>query len=67
MRPQEITFAYMHSGGRGPLVYGADYRCATTSRWRRPPSTNEIRLSDLEPKFICQNCGERGADGEARF
>jgi hypothetical protein len=28
---------------------------------------NQVRLSDLEPKFTCQVCGHRGADVRPLF
>ena len=44
------------------IVYCGDYKCAhpvviDASRW-----ADDVRLSDLEPKFTCQVCGHRGAD-----
>jgi len=29
---------------------------------RADPWPNQIRLSDLDPKFVCSACGKRGAD-----
>jgi len=62
-RPQKITFAEMRSYGvRGLLVYCSDYRCShyiAISGDRRP---DDVRLSDLEPRFVCSACGKRGAD-----
>jgi hypothetical protein len=62
-RPQKITLGEMRSSGvRGLLIYCADYRCShsiaiSADRW-----PDDIRLSDLEPRFTCQACGHRGAD-----
>ena len=62
-RPTKITFADMHSQGvRGLLIYCADYRCSRSlavsgDQWP------ELRLSDIEPRFVCAACGKRGADG----
>jgi len=67
-RPQKITFAEMRSSGvRGLLVYCADYRCShriaiSGDRW-----SDDLRLSDLEPKFVCSACGKRGADVRPDF
>lgn len=52
-------------GTRGLLVYCADYRCGhhtklapdVVDKW-----PDAVRLSDLEPQFVCQKCGRRGAD-----
>jgi hypothetical protein len=67
-RPQKITFAEMRSSGvRGVLIYCADYRCshyitAMADRW-----ADDVRLSDIEPKFVCSACGKRGADVRPNF
>ena len=68
IRPQKITLAEMReSGVRGILVYCSDYRCShhraiSGDRW-----LDDVRLSDLEPRFICQGCGQRGADVRPNF
>jgi hypothetical protein len=68
MREQKITLGEMRaSGPRRPLVYRADYRCAHSLvidalRW-----PDDVRPSDLEPKFTCQACGHRGADVRPMF
>jgi hypothetical protein len=69
MRQQKITLGEMRSGG-GPtrlLIYCGDYKCAhsieiASFRW-----PDEVRLSDLEPKFTCRVCGHRGADVRPLF
>ncbi len=67
-RPQKITFGEMRSSGvRGVLVYCSDYKCShgialSADRW---PDT--IRLSDIEPRFVCKACGKRGADVRPDF
>ena len=51
-RPQKITFAEMREMGvRGLLIYCADYRCShsiaiSADRWQ-----DDVRLSDIEPRF----------------
>jgi hypothetical protein len=55
------------AGIRGVLIYCSDYRCShwttlSTDKW-----PDGVRLSDLEPRFICQSCGRRGADVRPRF
>jgi len=51
-RPQKITFGDMReSGVRGVLIYCSDYRCShwiaiNGDRW-----PDDLRLSDLEPRF----------------
>jgi hypothetical protein len=67
-RPQKITLAEMRSSGvRGVLVYCADCRCShhvaiSGDRW-----PDDVRLSDLEPRFICSACGKEGADVRPDF
>jgi hypothetical protein len=49
------------------LIYCSDYKCshlATISGDRWP---DDMRLSDLEPRFICTACGKRGADVRPDF
>jgi hypothetical protein len=62
-RQQKITFAEMGAAGvRGLLVYCADYKCAHSVTMSADRWPDHIRLSDLEPLFVCQACGQRGAD-----
>jgi hypothetical protein len=63
MREQKITLGEMRSSGvRGLLIYCADYCCShsiaiSADRW-----SDDVRLSDLEPRFTRQACDHRGAD-----
>lgn len=72
-RPGKITLGQMREGPggtRGLLVYCADHRCghmtrlapADVDQW-----ADDVRLSDLEPKFSCSKCGQRGADVRPDF
>jgi len=54
------------SGVRGILVYCADYKCShhiamDADTWP------DLRLSDIEDRFVCQRCGKRGADVRPHF
>ena len=68
MREQKITLGEMRqSGVYGLLVYCGDYRCSnhitiSSARW-----PDDLRLSDLEPRFVCKVCGLRGADVRPYF
>jgi hypothetical protein len=47
---------------RGLLVYCADYRCSyyiavTADQW-----ADDVRISDIEARFVCTACGRRGAN-----
>jgi hypothetical protein len=51
-RPQKITFAEMREMGvRGLLVYCADYRCSHSIAVNADQWPDDLRLSDVEPRF----------------
>ena len=69
MRPQKITFGEMRSEGgpTGILIYCADYHCShsmeiSANRW-----PDDVKLSDIEPRFVCKACGKPGADVRPNF
>jgi hypothetical protein len=56
--PQKITFREMREMGvRGVLIYCADYRCGRHSEANADSWADAVRLSDIEPKFVCTKCG----------
>jgi DNA-directed RNA polymerase subunit RPC12/RpoP len=58
MRPQKITFGEMRSSGvRGVVVYCSDYRCSHSIAMPADQWPDDIRLSDIEPRFVCKACG----------
>ena len=59
-RQQKITLGEMRSSG-GPTRL-IDYKCAHSILIDAGHWGDDVRLSDLEPKFTCQVCGHRGAD-----
>jgi hypothetical protein len=62
-RPRKITFAKMReSGVRGLLIYCQDYHCSHSIAISGDAWPDDIRLSDIEPRFVCRACGKRGAD-----
>jgi hypothetical protein len=68
VREQKITLGEMRSSGpRRLLVYCGDYRCAHSVIINSDQWSDDIRLSDVEPKFTCQACGHRGADVRPMF
>jgi hypothetical protein len=69
MRPQKITFGEMRSGGGpiGILVYCADYRCSHSIEVPADQWGDDVRLSDIEPRFVCMACGKRDADVRPHF
>ena len=67
-RPTKITFAEMRDMGvRGILVYCADYRCSHSIAISGDAWTDDARLSDIEERFTCRECGKRGADVRPDF
>jgi hypothetical protein len=66
-RPQKITFADMRDMGvRGLLIYCADYRCSHSTAISGDRWPDDVRLSDIEPKFS-KACGKQGADVRPDF
>ena len=62
------TFAEMReSGVRGILVYCADYQCSHSIEISGDSWPDDVRLSDIEARFICEACGKRGADVRRDF
>jgi len=56
----KITFGELREMGvRGVLVY---CHCGHHVALDADRRTDETRLSDLEPRFVCIGCGSRGAD-----
>jgi len=67
-RPQKITFGDTRDAGvRGILVYCSDYRCSRSIAISADQWPDHVRLSDLEPRFVCKACGKRGADIRPNF
>jgi hypothetical protein len=68
MRPQKITFGEMRSSGvRGVLIYCADYGCSHLIEALADGWDDDMKLSDIEPRFVCTACGKRGADVRPNF
>jgi len=68
MRPQKITFSQIRETVvRGVLIYCADYRCGHSVTLSADRWPDEVRLSDIEPRFVCRACGQRGADVRPDF
>jgi hypothetical protein len=54
-RPQKITFADMRDMGvRGLLIYCSDYKCSHLIMMSGDLWPDDMRLSDLEPRFASQ-------------
>jgi hypothetical protein len=44
------------------LIYCADYHCSHSVALSADRWADDIRLSDLEPRFFCKACGRRWAE-----
>lgn len=65
---QKITLGEMRdSGVRGILIYCSDYRCSHHIAINADLWPDRVRLSDLEPRFVCQVCGKKGAEVRPDF
>ena len=59
-RPQKITFGEMReSGVRGVLIYCSDYKCSHSIAISADQWPDDLRLTDIEPRFVCSACGKR--------
>src|SRR3954463_9637563 len=54
-------------GVRGLLVYCSDYHCSHWTAISGDQWPDDVRLSDIEPRFTCQECGCKGADLRPNF
>jgi hypothetical protein len=67
-RPQKISLGEMPAAGvRGLLIYCSDYKCSHSTAISADEWPDDVRLSDLEPRFVCKACGKRGADVRPNF
>jgi len=64
----KITFGEMRASGiRDLLIYCSDYKCSHSTTVSGDRWPDDVRLSDIEPLFLCKACGKRGADVRGRF
>jgi hypothetical protein len=67
-RSTKITFAELREQGvHGLLIYCADYRCSHSIAISGNAWPDDMRLSDIEPRFVCAACGKHGADVRPDF
>jgi hypothetical protein len=60
-RPQRIMFGEMREMGVRGLLYCSDFRCSHSVAINGGRWPDHVRLSDLEPLFVCEACGTRPA------
>jgi hypothetical protein len=66
--PVKITFGGMRdSGVRDVLIYCRDHRCSHHVEANGDGWGNDVRLSDVEPDFVCTACGKKGAEIRPKF
>ena len=63
-RPTKITFGEMRDrgGSIAPTIAAVNSVAISGDRW-----PDDVRLSDIEERFVCQACGKRGADVRPDF
>jgi hypothetical protein len=65
--PQTTFGALRSTGVRGVLVCCSDDKCSHVVAMDTDTWPDTLRLSDIEDRFVCQVCGERGADVRPDF
>jgi hypothetical protein len=59
-RPTKIIFGDMREQGvRGILIYCADYRCSHSIAISADHLPDDLRLSNIEPRLVCQAAASR--------
>ena len=62
-RPEKITIGQMRqSGVTGVLIYCADHHYSHVVAVSAEEWPDDVRLSDIEGRYVCSACGHRGAD-----
>ncbi len=66
--PVKITFGEMReSGVRDVLIFCRDHRCSHNVKVSADGWADDVRISDIEPRFVCTRCGKRGAEIRGEF
>jgi hypothetical protein len=67
-REQKITFGEMReSGVSRVVVFCRDYRGSHSVQMDADYWPDNLRLSDVEERLVCQACGKRGAEVRPDF
>ena len=65
---EKITFGEMRASGASRIiVHCGDYKCGHSVTMYPALWPDNVRLSDLEERFVCTVCGHRGADVRPLF
>jgi hypothetical protein len=63
-----FTFYYQHLNEKtGKRDWHLIYRCSHSMVMSADQWPDDLRLSDIEPRFVCKACGKRGADVRPDF
>ena len=66
LRTQKTTFGEIRSTGvRDVLIYCRDHRCSHHVEINADGCSDDVQLSDIEPKFVCQICGAARTSGRS--
>jgi hypothetical protein len=67
-RPPKIAFGELRASGvRDVLVYCRNHRCSHSVEISADRWADHIRLSDIEPGFVCTACGKYGTELRPKF
>ena len=67
-REQNISFGEMRASGASRIiVHCGDDKCGHSVTMYPALWPDNVRLSDLEERFVCMACGHRGADVRPLF
>ena len=61
-RQQKITFGEMRASDVSRICFCSDYKRSHSIEMDADQWPDDLRLSDIEDRFVCQACGKRGAD-----
>jgi hypothetical protein len=67
-RQEKITFGAMRASGASRIiVHCGDYKCGHSVTMYPALWPDNVRLSDLEERFVCTVCGHRDTDVRPLF
>ena len=61
------TYTQKTRSSRDVLIYCRDHRCSHHVEISADGWADDVRLSDIEPRFTCTRCGKKGADIRPAF
>lgn len=68
MRETKITLGEMRlTDVWGLVVFCTDYKCSHSTKIDSGGWSDAIRISDIEPRFVCKACGRHGSNIQPDF